>query len=226
MLEVRLSEHRGRANADWLQSHFTFSFAEYFDPAHIGFSDLLVINDDVLKPSRGFATHPHRDMEIMTYVLEGPGDVQLMSAGTGIHHSEFNHSEWDPVHLLQIWIVPNEKRVAPRYQQVHVSQDEKRGALRQIISPNGESGSLSIYQDVKVFAGLFDGNESFSYSLHRNRYAYIHIARGHISVNDLSLKAGDGVKVREEESLLFHQGVNAEVLLFDLSAKEIPDLRR
>jgi redox-sensitive bicupin YhaK (pirin superfamily) len=155
-----------------------------------------------------------------------PGDVQMMSAGTGVAHSEFNHSRTAPVHLLQIWIAPNQNGVEPRYQQVHFSAEEKRGKLRLIISPNGENGSLSVYQDAKVYAGLIDGEETFQYPLTRKRYAYVHVARGDVRLNDQELKAGDGVRVRDEELLWFSNGKDAEILLFDLATKEIPDLRQ
>lgn len=177
MLEIRKSTDRGQANFGWLQSHHTFSFGNYYDPQQLGFSDLLVINDDRVKPAKGFDTHGHRDMEIFSYVLEGalehkdsmgtgsvirPGDVQMMSAGSGIRHSEYNHSREELVHFLQIWIVPDRKGVTPRYQQQHFSDAEKRGRLRLIISPDGAEGSLSVYQDVRVYAGLFNGSEESS----------------------------------------------------------------
>ena len=172
MLEVRPSNHRGRANHGWLQSRHTFSFGHYRDANQQGFSDLLVINDDHVSPGQGFGTHGHRDMEIFSYVLDGalehkdsmgtgsvirPGDVQMMSAGTGVEHSEFNHSAQDPVHFLQIWIVPAERGAAPRYQQVHVDDADKRGRLRLIIGPEGQDGTLAVRQDARVYAGLFDG---------------------------------------------------------------------
>ncbi|WP_261533892.1 pirin family protein, partial [Burkholderia multivorans] len=174
MIDIRAANQRGRAEHGWLSSRHTFSFANYFDPQQVGFSDLLVINDDRVAPARGFGTHPHRDMEILSYVLEGalehkdsmgtgsvivPGDVQLMSAGTGVRHSEFNHSPDAPVHFLQIWVGPAEKGAAPRYQQTHVAADDKRGKLALVVSPDGTAGSLKIRQDTRIYAGLFDGDE-------------------------------------------------------------------
>ena len=188
MLELRLSSARGHLNHGWLEAKHSFSFGHYFDPEQRGFSDLLVINEDKVQANQGFGTHPHRDMEIFTYVLEGalahqdsmgvgshiyPHDVQMMSAGSGITHSEYNASTEQILHLLQIWIVPNQRGVTPRYQQVHFSPAEKRGKLRLIIAPNGEEGALSVYQDVRVYAGLFDGAEQASLCLAENRYAYI-----------------------------------------------------
>lgn len=241
MLEIRKSTDRGQANFGWLQSHHTFSFGNYYDPQQLGFSDLLVINDDRIKPAKGFDTHGHRDMEIFSYVLEGalehkdsmgtgsvirPGDVQMMSAGSGIRHSEYNHSREELVHFLQIWIVPDRKGVTPRYQQQHFSDAEKRGRLRLIISPDGAEGSLSVYQDVRVYAGLFNGSEeSADFRLEDNRYAYLHVARGHIELNGHFLSAGDGVRIRQEQLLSLRHGQMAEVLLFDLRPNELALVR-
>ncbi len=241
MLEIRKSTDRGQANFGWLQSHHTFSFGNYYDPQQLGFSDLLVINDDRVKPAKGFDTHGHRDMEIFSYVLEGalehkdsmgtgsvirPGDVQMMSAGSGIRHSEYNHSREELVHFLQIWIVPDRKGVTPRYQQQHFSDAEKRGRLRLIISPDGAEGSLSVYQDVRVYAGLFNGSEeSADFRLEDNRYAYLHVARGHIELNGHFLSAGDGVRIRQEQLLSLRHGQMAEVLLFDLRPNELALVR-
>ena len=241
MLEIRKSTDRGQANFGWLQSHHTFSFGNYYDPQQLGFSDLLVINDDRVKPAKGFDTHGHRDMEIFSYVLEGalehkdsmgtgsvirPGDVQMMSAGSGIRHSEYNHSREELVHFLQIWIVPDRKGVTPRYQQQHFSDAEKRGRLRLIISPDGAEGSLSVYQDVRVYAGLFKGSEeSADFRLEDNRYAYLHVARGHIELNGHFLSAGDGVRIRQEQLLSLRHGQMAEVLLFDLRPNELALVR-
>jgi redox-sensitive bicupin YhaK (pirin superfamily) len=237
MLELRKADDRGIANHGWLQSRHTFSFGHYHDPKQQGFSDLLVINDDRVHARQGFGTHPHRDMEIFSYVLEGalahqdsmgtgsvirPGDVQMMSAGTGVRHSEFNHSESEPVHFLQIWLVPSEKGVAPRYQQIHVSDEQKRGRFRTIISPDGVDGSLSVYADTRVYAGLFDGDESASIAVAENRYAYVHVARGSIMLNGVALGEGDGVRVRHERALHFSAGKDAEVLVFDLRPEELP----
>ena len=240
MLEIRKSTDRGQANFGWLQSHHTFSFGNYYDPQQLGFSDLLVINDDRVKSAKGFDTHGHRDMEIFSYVLEGalehkdsmgtgsvirPGDVQMMSAGSGIRHSEYNHSREELVHFLQIWIVPDRKGVTPRYQQQHFSDAEKRGRLRLIISPDGAEGSLSVYQDVQVYAGLFNGSESADFRLEDNRYAYLHVARGHIELNGHFLSAGDGVRIRQEQLLSLRHGQMAEVLLFDLRPNELALVR-
>jgi len=237
MFELRKAKDRGIANLGWLNSRHTFSFGHYYDPHQQGFSDLLVINDDRVQPDKGFGTHPHADMEIFSYVLEGalehkdsmgtgsiinPGDVQMMSAGTGIRHSEFNPSKTDLVHFLQIWIVPEQKQVTPRYQQVHFDEEQKRGRLCLIISPDGKEGSLSVYQDVKVFAGLFNGTESAELEIGSNRYAYVHVARGNLDINGIRLDEGDGVRIREERVLRFSEGNNAEVLVFNLRPNELP----
>lgn len=231
MLELRKAAARGVANFGWLDSRHTFSFGHYRDPQQVGYSDLLVINEDRVKPGMGFGTHPHRDMEIFSYVLEGalehrdsmgtgsvirPGDVQMMSAGSGVTHSEFNHSQTEAVHFLQIWIVPNRMQVAPRYQQQQFAATEKRGCLRLIISPDTEDGALGVYQDVRVYAGLFDGAEHAEISLPPGRYAYVHVARGTLRVNGIAMEAGDGARVRDERLLSFDGGQNAEVLVFDL----------
>lgn len=240
MLAIRKSEDRGLGRTSWLDSRHTFSFANYFDPEEVGFSDLLVINDDHLAPSGGFGTHPHQDMEIFSYVLDGAlehkdsmgvgsvnhrGDVQMMSAGTGIYHSEFNASDSEPLHFLQIWIVPDRKGVTPRYHQKHFTNEEKRGKLKLIISPNGEEGVLPVYQDVQVYAGLFDGDESEVFSLRPDRYAYVHVARGRVRMNGKALKEGDGVRIRNEPILEFDKGEGAEILVFDLRPVELPDFR-
>ena len=237
MIEIRNAGERGHFNFGWLDTWHTFSFGQYRDPRQQGFSDLLVINDDVVQPGMGFGTHPHQDMEIFTYILSGalehkdsmgtgsvirPGDVQMMSAGTGIRHSEFNHSSQDLVHLLQIWIVPDRRGVQPRYQQVHFDAAEKRGRLRLIISPDSAEGSLNVYQDVRVFAGLLDGEESFELALRDNRYAYVHVARGSLELNGQRLQAGDGARVRQETRLAFSKGEGAEVLVWDLRPNELP----
>ena len=237
MIDIRRANDRGHLNFGWLDTWHTFSFGSYRDPAQQGFSDLLVINDDVVQPGQGFGTHPHSDMEIFTYILEGalehkdsmgtgsiirPGDVQMMSAGTGIRHSEFNPSQREPVHLLQIWIVPDRRGVQPRYQQVNFDSAEKRGRLRLIISPDSTQGSLNVYQDVRVYAGLIDGNETAELKLAANRYAYVHVARGALNVNGQRLAAGDGARVRQETELSFASGENAEVLVWDLRPNELP----
>ncbi|TKC81710.1 pirin family protein [Trinickia terrae] len=239
MIEVRHADQRGHAEHGWLSSRHTFSFANYYDPKQIGFSDLLVINDDRVAPGRGFGKHPHRDMEIFSYVLEGalehkdsmgtgsvivPGDVQLMSAGTGVAHSEYNHSANEPVHFLQIWIVPSEKGATPRYQQQNYSAADKRGTLKLVLSPEGEDGSLALRQDARVYAGLFDGNESARLPLQAGRYAYVHVARGSVVVNGVRLNEGDGARVRNEDLLTFSEGRDAEVLAFDLRGNELSDM--
>jgi redox-sensitive bicupin YhaK (pirin superfamily) len=237
MLELRKANERGVASFGWLDSRHTFSFGHYHDPKQVGFSDLLVINDDRVEPGMGFGTHPHRDMEIFSYVLEGalehkdsmgtgsvirPGDVQMMSAGSGISHSEFNHSSEEGVHFLQIWIVPDRLRVAPRYQQTHFADTEKRGRLRLIISPDGADGSLGAYQDARVHAGLLDGAERAEFGVAAGRYAYVHVARGSLQVNGTAMEAGDGARIRNAGSLIFEGGKDAEVLLFDLRPNDMP----
>ncbi len=239
MIEIRKADHRGRANHGWLQSRHTFSFGHYRDANQQGFSDLLVINDDRVAPSQGFGTHGHRDMEIFSYVLEGalahkdsmgtgsvivPGDVQMMSAGSGVQHSEFNHSAEEPVHFLQIWIVPNERGAEPRYQQVNFTEADKRGRLRLIIAPQGEQGALAVRQDARVYAGLFDGEESATLEVPANRHVYVHVARGSLEVNGERLSVGDGARIRIAGALRFGQGDNAEVLVFDLRPNELPSM--
>lgn len=241
MLILRAAKDRGISEHGWLSARHTFSFAHYYDPEQMGFSDLLVINDDRVAPGTGFGTHPHRDMEIFTYVLEGalehkdsmgtgtvirPGDVQMMSAGTGITHSEFNHHKQGArVHLLQIWILPSRSGVEPRYSQHFFPESEKRGKLRLIISPDEAEGSLPVWQDVRVYAGLINGEETASLILPPQRYAYVHVARGSVVLNDLPLKEGDGVRVMDEPSLYLHDGKEAEVLIFDLRPHLRPEGR-
>jgi quercetin 2,3-dioxygenase len=239
MIELRKSQDRGSADFGWLKSRHTFSFGNYRDPRQSGFSDLLVINDDRVAPGMGFGTHAHEDMEIFSYVLEGAlehkdsmgtgsvirsGDVQMMSAGSGIRHSEFNHSSTEEVHFLQIWIVPNRQRVAPRYQQVHFSDAQKRGRLCRIISPDGSEGSLAVYQETSAYAGLFDGDESATLAVVADRYVYVHVASGSLELNGIGLNAGDGARIRNETALRFEGGSNAEVLVFDLRARELPGM--
>jgi redox-sensitive bicupin YhaK (pirin superfamily) len=231
MIELRKADARGVAEHGWLSSRHTFSFAQYDDPRQRGFSDLLVINDDRVAPARGFNTHPHHDMEILSYVLEGalehrdtldngsiirPGDVQMMSAGTGIAHSEYNPSDTQAVHFLQIWIVPGARNLTPEYQQTHIADEEKRGRLRLIVSPDGRDGSLRVHQDADVYAGLIDGDETATIALAEGRAAYVHVARGALSVNGVAMNEGDGMKIRDERSLCLDAGRDAEVLLFDL----------
>lgn len=198
-----------------------------------------MINDDRVAAGKGFGQHPHRDMEIFSYVLEGalehkdtlgtgsvirPGDVQLMSAGSGVAHSEYNHSSTRPVHFLQIWIVPDVAGAKPRYQQEHFSTQKKRGRLQLIISPDGSNGSLKVRQDARVYAALIDGEESATLELAANRYAYVHVASGSVELNGLRLQEGDGVRVRNEQVLMLSNGVDAEVLVFDLRAQELPQM--
>lgn len=237
MLTLRKASERGAANHGWLKSFHTFSFANYWNPKEQGFSDLLVINDDRVAAGKGFGQHPHRDMEIFSYVLEGalehkdtlgtgsvirPGDVQLMSAGSGVAHSEFNHSQNRGVHFLQIWIVPNEVGAEPRYQQEHFSAAQKRGRLQLIISPDGAEGSLNVRQDARVYAGLFNDDERATLDLAADRYAYIHVARGSVEINGQRFAEGDGARVRDERQIRVSQGEDAEVLVFDLRPQELP----
>ncbi|GAB6847047.1 pirin family protein [Paraburkholderia sp. A1RI_3L] len=238
MLEIRHASERGRAEHGWLSSRHTFSFANYYDPKQMGFSDLLVINDDRVMPGRGFGKHPHRDVEIFSYVLEGalehkdtmgngsvivPGDIQLMSAGTGVAHSEYNPSATDRVHFLQIWIATQKNGETPRYQQRMFTPEEKRGTLRLVISPEASGESLQIRQDTRVYAGLFDGDERAELELAAERYAYVHVARGSIEVNGVTLGEGDGVRIRDERKLTFSGGKDAEILVFDLRNIEVSD---
>ncbi len=230
MNELRRAGERGRADHGWLRSFHSFSFADYHDPRHMGFGPLRVINEDRVQPGAGFGTHGHRDMEILSYVLEGelahqdsmgngstivPGDVQRMSAGRGVMHSEFNHDKQGVTHFLQIWIEPQVRGIAPEYEQKHFAAAEKRGKLRLIASADGAEGSVRIHQDARVYAGLFDGTEHARAELNGGRKAYVHVARGAISVNGERLVAGDALKT-DARSLDFSAGEGAEVLLFDL----------
>jgi hypothetical protein len=235
MLTIRKARDRGHANHGWLNSHHTFSFADYYDPRHMGHGNLRVINDDTVAPGKGFGTHPHRDMEIISYVLDGamehkdsmgngsvirPGDVQRMSAGTGVTHSEFNHSAVEPVHFLQIWILPNARDHAPGYEQKFFASEDKRGRLRLVASATGRDGSVSLNQDADVYAGLFDGAETATFTAGPWRDLWIHVARGSLLVNGQTLDAGDGAAVSGEEELRFENGQDAEVLLFDMAAAD------
>jgi quercetin 2,3-dioxygenase len=230
MSELRRSAERGHANHGWLDSYHSFSFADYYDPRHMGFGPLRVINEDRVQPGSGFGTHGHRDMEIISYVLEGalghkdsmgngstivPGDVQRMSAGTGVRHSEFNHEKAGVTHFVQIWIDPDVVGIPPSYEQKHFEPEDKRGRLRLIASPDGSEGSVTIHQDALVFAGLFDGAESAKRDLGKGRRGYVHVARGEIKVNGHSLEAGDALKT-EDGAIELKDGSNAEVLVFDL----------
>jgi len=231
MIELRKAADRGHANHGWLDSHHTFSFANYFDPAQMGWRVLRVINDDTVEAGQGFGTHGHRDMEIISYVLQGElahkdsmgsgsvirhGDIQLMSAGTGVRHSEFNASQTDPVHFLQIWIVPKFTGVKPNYQEKFFAPEDKRGKLKLVISPDGRDGSLSIVQDTLIHAALLDGSERISYEVAPGRHAYLHVAQGSLQLNDQPMHAGDGAKITGETALQMTEGRSAEFLLFDL----------
>jgi quercetin 2,3-dioxygenase len=229
MTELRRSAERGHADHGWLDSYHSFSFAGYHDPRHMGFGALRVINEDRVQPGKGFGTHGHRDMEIISYVLEGslghqdsmgngstivPGDVQRMSAGSGVRHSEFNHEKQGVTHFLQIWIEPNVSGMPPSYEQKHFTPTDKRGRLRLIASPDARDGSVKVHQDVLVYAGLFDGRENASYDVKYER-AYVHVARGRITVNGHALNAGDALKT-QDGVLELENGEKAEVLVFDL----------
>ena len=232
MLQVRKSDERGYADHGWLQSFHTFSFAGYHDPAHMGFGSLRVINDDRVQPGMGFGTHGHRDMEIITYILEGalahkdsmgngstivPGDVQRMSAGRGVTHSEFNASQSETVHLLQIWIEPNVTGIQPGYEEKHFDAASKRGRLRLIAASDARDGAVLIHQDASVYAALVDGAERISHALAPTRKAFVHAARGSVTVNGQRLQAGDALKASGVSELVFEKGEQAEVLLFDLA---------
>ncbi len=231
MYEIRRSHERGYADHGWLKSYHTFSFADYYDPQHVEFGALRVINEDRVAPGAGFGTHGHRDMEIISYVLEGelahrdslgsgsvirPGDVQRMSAGRGVRHSEFNNSATDQAHFLQIWIQPNVLGIAPEYEEKHFEPEEKRGRLRLIASPDGTNGSVRIHQDARVYAGLFDGTERSDFDIGANRRVYVHVARGTVNANGETLNAGDALKLTQAERLSLSDGKDAEVLVFDL----------
>jgi redox-sensitive bicupin YhaK (pirin superfamily) len=231
MTELRPAAERGYADHGWLKSFHSFSFAEYHDPRHMGFGPLRVINEDRVAPGTGFGTHGHRDMEIISYVLEGalahqdsmgngstivPGDVQRMSAGSGVRHSEYNHDKAGTTHFLQIWIEPSVRGIAPSYEQKHFDAAAKRGQLRLIASPDGAQGSVSIHQDARVYAALLDGAERAVHPLAPGRRAYVHVARGALSVQGQRLAAGDALKVERAGEVALERGAQAEVLLFDL----------
>jgi redox-sensitive bicupin YhaK (pirin superfamily) len=231
MLTVRPAAERGSYDHGWLQTHHSFSFADYHDPRHMGFGPLRVINDDTVAPGAGFGTHGHRDMEIISYVLAGelahkdsmgngsvicPGNVQRMSAGTGVMHSEFNHSANAPTHFLQIWIVPDRRGVTPGYEERLFGDADKRGRLRLIASPDGAEGSVTIHQDARVYAGLFDGDESDRIAIAPGRRAYVHVARGALELNGHVLGPGDGARLEQEAEVAVRAGRTAEVLVFDL----------
>jgi len=231
MNTVRRSNERGHADHGWLDSYHSFSFADYFDSKHVEFGPLRVINEDRVAPGAGFGTHPHRDMEIISYVLSGelahkdslgngsvirPGDVQRMSAGSGVRHSEFNPSSTQQLHFLQIWIKPNVVGIAPSYEEKHFSDAEKQGHLRLIASPDGRDGSVLIHQDASLYVGRFDAGEQASLALARNRRGYVHLVRGEARVNGMELGAGDALKVTDLPDVRIEGGRAAEVLVFDL----------
>jgi redox-sensitive bicupin YhaK (pirin superfamily) len=231
MTEIRRAAERGYADHGWLKSYHSFSFAEYFDPQHVEFGPLRVINEDRVVPGAGFGTHGHRDMEIISYVLEGelahkdstgtssvirPGDVQRMSAGRGVMHSEFNNSQSQPVHFLQIWIQPDVRGIAPEYEEKRFEPADKRGRLRLVASPDGTGGSVRIHQDARVYAGLFDDDEQAALEVAPGRRLYVHVARGRLTANGEALAAGDALKLEGVTALGLADGVAAEVLVFDL----------
>ncbi|HUP57856.1 MAG TPA: pirin family protein [Bdellovibrionota bacterium] len=231
MIIIRKSNERGHAQHGWLEARHTFSFAGYYDPKHTGFRDLLVINEDRVQPGEGFGKHPHRDMEIITYIIEGelehkdsmgngsvirPGDIQRMSAGTGVLHSEFNHSKQNLVHLLQIWITPAREGIQPSYEEKKILPEEKRNRLKLIVSPKGEDGSVRINQDAKLYSSLLDPGKEVNHELASGRHGWLQIARGSVDLNGVQLEEGDGAAISEEHSLKLRATKPAELLLFDL----------
>ena len=231
MISIRKSENRGHFDFAWLDTYHTFSFDQYHDPAHMHWRSLRVINEDRVQPAHGFPTHSHRDMEIITYILSGalehrdsmgngsvirPGDVQRMSAGTGVSHSEFNPSETEPVHLLQIWILPESHGLPPSYEEKHFSDESRGGRLRLIASNDGRHGSVTIHQDVQVYATVLDAGQTLVHTLDEHRYAWLQVARGTIRLREVELKQGDGAAVRKERELKITAHDQAEFLLFDL----------
>jgi hypothetical protein len=233
MLTLRKSQDRGHADHGWLQSHHSFSFAGYMDPQHMGWGNLRVINEDTITPGAGFGTHGHRDMEIISYVLQGelahrdtmgnvkgipPGDVQRMSAGRGVQHSEFNHAADQTTHFLQIWIEPNVKGIAPSYEQKTFADSEKRGVLRLVASPDGAQGSVTLHADAHLYAGLLDGAEAATLALNPARKSYVHLVSGALEVNGTALSTGDALLIENEDQLTLGNATNAEVLVFELAA--------
>ncbi|HEX5805222.1 MAG TPA: pirin family protein [Macromonas sp.] len=231
MITLRRSQERGYADHGWLRSFHSFSFAGYYDPKHMGWGNLRVINEDWIEAGTGFGTHPHRDMEIVTYVLAGDlahrdsmgnvetipgGEVQRMSAGTGVRHSEFNNAQ-QVTHLLQIWIEPSENGIAPGYEQTAIAQVAKRGQLAKVAAPAGQGGAVSIHADATLYAGLFDGAESTELALNPARKAYVHVVRGRLNVNGQALQGGDAALLADESAVRLDQGQEAEVLVFDLA---------
>jgi redox-sensitive bicupin YhaK (pirin superfamily) len=231
MLAIRKAGDRGHANHGWLDSYHTFSFGNYYDPRHMGISNLRVINDDTVEPGGGFATHGHNDMEIISYVLEGalehkdsmgngsvirPGDVQRMSAGTGVSHSEYNHSMSEPVHFLQIWLQPNAMDIDPSYDQRHFPVEERRGRWVVMVSPDGRNGSIVTHQDALIIGALLTAGEDMEYRFDADRQGYLHLVRGQLQVGNIILRQGDGLKVEDHELLELKGIADAEILLFDL----------
>lgn len=229
MITIRPGDARGHANHGWLDSYHTFSFADYYDPGFMGFGPLRVINEDRVLGGHGFGTHAHRDMEIITYVLEGalehkdslgngsvmhPGEVQRMSAGTGVSHSEYNHSSSNPVHFLQIWILPQSRGITPSYEQRHFDTAEKRGRLRLIAGADGRNGALAVHQDIEVYASVLAPAEKLSHPLEPGQHAWLQVARGELTLNSLPLKAGDGAAISDEEFIALEARTDSELLLF------------
>jgi quercetin 2,3-dioxygenase len=232
MITIRKSRERGHLDHGWLDTYHTFSFDQYYDPAHVHFRSLRVINEDRVAAGKGFPTHSHRDMEIITYILAGalehrdsmgngsvirPGDVQRMSAGTGVAHSEFNPSDSDAVHLLQIWIMPRARNLPPSYEQTNFSENERRNRLRLVASPDGSDGSVTIQQDAKLYAAMLDPGAPIEHTLPDKRYAWLQVARGSLNLNEQELRQGDGAAVVRESSLKIVASEEAELLLFDLA---------
>ncbi|MEC4982660.1 MAG: pirin family protein [Oscillatoria sp. PMC 1068.18] len=232
MITLRKSTERGKANIGWLNSFHTFSFANYYEPKYMGFRQLRVINEDKIQAGRGFGAHSHRDMEIISYVIAGglehkdsmgnssiirPGEVQIMSAGTGVTHSEYNPSNTELVHLLQIWIMPDRAKLEPRYAQKFYPDEEKQGKLRLVVSPDGRDDSLLIHQDANIYASLLAAGEQIEYQLAPNRHAWLQVVKGELNLNDVTVAAGDGVAVSNTEKLSLRANNDAELLLFDLA---------
>ncbi len=232
MIHIRKNQERGHANHGWLNTYFTFSFADYYDREHVQFRTLRVLNDDRIAAGAGFPEHPHRDMEIITYVLEGglahrdsmgngsvirPGDVQYMSAGTGVTHSEFNASKSEPAHLLQIWMLPEKKGLKPVYGQKNFAESEKRGKLRLVASPDGRDGSITVRQDNELYATVLGKGESVRHELKPERHAYVQVARGSVKLNGTQLQEGDGAAISAEKAVELTGVKDAEVLMFDLA---------
>jgi redox-sensitive bicupin YhaK (pirin superfamily) len=232
MITIRKSEDRGHFDLGWLDTFHTFSFDQYYDPAHMHFRSLRVINEDRVQPAQGFPTHSHRDMEIITYILAGalehrdnmgngsvirPGDVQRMSAGTGVSHSEFNPSAAEPVHLLQIWILPQSQNLAPSYEEKHFSDEERRGRLRLIASTDGRDGSVELHQDARLFASILDAGQTLVHALGEGRYGWLQVARGTVRLNEVELKQGDGAAISNEREARITAHDQVEFLLFDLA---------